>query len=269
MRLSLLPLAAVAAFNLAPSPALAWGKTGHRISGAIAADYLDGRARAGVKQLIGSETLAEASTWADFMRSDPSEFWRETANPWHYVTVPPGRTYPQAGAPPEGDAATALRRFSATVRDPNAPLADRRLALRFIVHIVGDLHQPLHAGNGSDRGGNDVRVTFMGRSTNLHSLWDSGLIDEEQLSYTEYAAWLLARITPADAKAWSTPDPNVWIAESAALRDQVYPQRGDRSLGYDYVYRNKARVEDRLARAGVRLAAYLNQLFAQPPRPAR
>jgi hypothetical protein len=257
----------LAAFALLlPSPALAWEKTGHRVVGAVAEPYLSARARAGVKRVLGVESIAEASNWPDFMRSDPAEFWQKTSSPWHYVTVPLGRTYAEAGAPPEGDAVTALERFSATVRDPKAPLADRQLALRFIIHIVGDLHQPLHAGNGSDKGGNDVRVTFMSRSTNLHSLWDSGLVDDEQLSYSEMAVWFGARISPEDVRSWSTADPKVWIAESTALRDRIYPKDGDTSLGYCYVYEHQRAMEDRLTRGGVRLAAYLNALFAPATR---
>lgn len=248
------------------SQAWAWGKTGHRVIGKIAEDHLTAVAKAGVRSILGVETIAEASNWPDTMRSDPSPFWQKTASPWHYVTVPPGKTYSEAEAPAEGDAATALQRFSATVRDAKAPLADRQLALRFIIHIVGDLHQPLHAGNGSDKGGNDVRVTFMGRSTNLHSVWDSALIDEEQLSYSEMAAWLDARITPATARTWAIADPHVWIAESAALRDQIYPKTGDTSLSYRYIYDHTAQMELRLEQGGVRLAAYLNQLFAPAKR---
>ena len=247
---------------LLPSPALAWGKTGHRVVGAVAEPYPSAAARAGVKRTLGVESIAEASNWPDLMRSDWAEFWQKTSSPWHYVTVPPGRTYAESDAPPEGDAVTALERFSVTVRDPRASLADRQLALRFIIHIVGDLHQPLHAGNGSDKGGNDVRVTFMGRSTNLHSLWDSGLVDDEQLSYSEMAAWLGDRIRPEDARSWSTADPKVWIAENTALRDRIYPKDGDTSLGYRYVYEHQRAMEDRLTRGGVRLATYLNALFA-------
>ena len=148
---TLLVLAAVA-------PALAWGQTGHRIVGEIAEHRISGRTAAEVALLIGPEGLAEASTFADEQRSNPAVFWQTEAGPYHYVTVPADMTYAKVGAPPEGDAVTALRRFSATVRDPNASREDRAAALKFIVHIVGDLHQPLHAGNGSDKGGNDVKV---------------------------------------------------------------------------------------------------------------
>nr|WP_184059873.1 S1/P1 nuclease [Sphingomonas aerophila] len=255
---TLLALAAA----LTPVPALAWGKTGHRVIGKLAEPYLSVPAKAGVKRILGAETMAEASNWPDFMRSDPSDFWQHTASPWHYVTVPAGKAYAEVGAPAEGNAFTALEHFSAVIRDPNASKVDKQLALRFVIHIVGDLHQPLHAGNGTDKGGNDTKVTFMGRPTNLHALWDSGLIGEEQLSYSEMADWLGARITPALAKSWSVPDPTAWIAESAALRDRIYPSVGDTSLSYGYVYAHTGEMELRLEQGGVRLAAYLNRLFA-------
>lgn len=250
----------LAALSLAlPAPALSWGQTGHRVTGAIAETHLSGHARARIRQILGEESLAEASTWADDMRSDPDPFWRRTANPYHYVTVPPGEAYGHHHAPEEGDAVTALEGFAAILRDPAATREARQRALRFIVHIVGDLHQPLHAGRGDDRGGNDVRVTFFGDATNLHAVWDSGLIDGRQLSYGEYAAWLMRRTAPDDVIAWWSADPAVWIGESTALRDALYPD-GD-ALGYDYVYRHRPTAELRLQQAGVRIAAYLNRLF--------
>ncbi|WP_375273191.1 S1/P1 nuclease [Sphingomonas sp.] len=250
---------AVSALLALPSPAHAWGKTGHRVVGAIAEPLLTPSARAGVRGILGVETMAEASNWPDFMRADPEPYWQRQSTPWHYVTVPKGKSYPQVMPPAEGDAVTALRRFTAIVRDRHAPLAERQAALRFVIHIIGDLHQPLHAGNGTDKGGNEVSVTFFGKPTNLHSVWDSGLIDDEQLSYSELATWLAARIAPADRRAWASTDPAVWIAESTALRDHIYPT--DPALSYAYVYQNKARVEQRLEMGGVRLADYLNALF--------
>jgi hypothetical protein len=250
-----------AALTLAPTPAFAWGKTGHRVVGQIADAHLSGKARSAVKRILGTETMAEAANWPDFMKSDPSPFWQKTASAWHYVTVPTVKTYDKVGAPPEGDAITALGRFSATLRDRKASLEDKRMALRFIIHIVGDLSQPLHNGNGTDQGGNDLKVAWFGKPTNLHSVWDSLLVDDEQLSFSEMAAWLNARITPAEVKAWSSPDPKVWMADSVTVRDQVYPAGGDTALGYRYVYENTPRMKMQLEKGGVRLAAYLTSLF--------
>src|SRR5215470_1622329 len=117
-----------------PSPALAWGKTGHRVVAAIADTQLSGLARAHIKEILGgAESLDEAATWPDEMRSAPDAFWQKTATPWHYVTLN-GIVYDHA--PPEGDAIEALARFRATLQNPNASLADKQLALRFIVHLV-------------------------------------------------------------------------------------------------------------------------------------
>jgi hypothetical protein len=239
----------------------AWGQTGHRVTGAIAEQYLTDEAKAAIKQLLPNESLAEASTYADEMRSNPGEFWQKEARPYHYVTVPKGKHYHDVGAPEEGDAFTALQKFSKIVKDETAPLEERQRALRFIVHIIGDLHQPLHAGNGTDKGGNDVKLEFFWDDSNLHRVWDSGLIDRRQLSFTEWTQWLSEKITPEQAAAWSTIDPLVYIAESAAIRDTIYPET--ERLSWDYLYQHLPTATVRLQEGGVRIAAHLNDLFKQ------
>lgn len=259
------------ALSLAIStPAFAWGQNGHRVIGAIAQDHISGRTRAEIEMLLGEGTLAEASTFADEERSNLAPFWQKEAGPWHYVTVPADKSYASSTAPAEGDAYTALDRFVATLRNPNAAREDKQIALRFIIHIVGDLHQPLHAGNGTDRGGNDVKVRFAGENTNLHSVWDTAIIEGQNLSYTEYAERLGQRITPQLTIKWWSPDPLVWITESAALRDQIYPSKPSTeneqiSLGYEYQYQHLPAVEERLKQGGIRLAAYLDWVFAVAP----
>lgn len=255
----------LAALLGAAAPALAWSQTGHRVTGAIADAHLGPKARATVRELLGTESLAEASNWPDTMRSAPGAFWQKEANPWHYVTIPPARTYADVGPPPEGDAITALERFSAVLKDRRAPRAERQLALRFLVHIVGDLSQPLHVGRGgdlADRGGNDIKVSWFGRPTNLHSVWDFDLVEHERLSYTEWTDWLLPAATPDQLRDWSSPDPLQWLADSAALREQIYPTGPD--LGYAYAFQNRERVRQQLTKGGLRLAAYLNRLFDAP-----
>ena len=241
------------------SPAFAWGPIGHRVTGAIADRNLSGVARANVQLLLGEEDLAQAATWPDDMKSDPADFWQKQASPWHYVTVREGDAYTSADAPPEGDAMSALARFTATLRDPKASIDDKRLALRFIVHIIGDLHQPLHAGGGNDRGGNDMKVSWFGRSTNLHSVWDSAMIEQRSLSYSELADWLARAITPEQVIAWNNRDPGTWIRESIALRKTIYPT--DTNLSWDYAYQHRLELDDRLKRGGIRIAVYLNWVF--------
>lgn len=245
----------------ASSQALAWGQTGHRITGAIAEKYLSEEARQHVEKILPHSSLAEASTYPDEMRSNPSTFWRKTASPWHYVSVPEGKTYQQVTPPKQGNAVTALNKFTAVLKDKNASAEDKHLALSFIVHIIGDLHQPLHAGNGTDRGGNDVKLEFFWEDSNLHRVWDSGMIDKEQLSYTEWTEWLSNKITPQQRRDWSETDPSIWIAESTKIRDTIYPKK--LKLSWGYKYKNMPVVKQRLQKAGVRIASYLNQVFAK------
>ncbi len=273
---------AAAAAALVPSPALAWGKTGHRVVAAIAETQLSGLARAHVHEILRyGESLDEAANWPDEMRAAPGEFWQKTATPWHWVTLN-GIIYDHA--PPEGDALEALGRFRATLKDPKASLADKQLALRFIVHLVGDLHQPLHVGKCCDRGGNEIKVTWFGKPTNLHSVWDTQLVDDEQLSFTEMAAKLERHISERDLIRWWDINPRDWISESAEYREQIYAaipppkkpagkkSKGEQAvpdLSYDYVYKFTPLMQQRLEQAGVRLAAYLNDIYSEPhPLPA-
>ena len=149
------------------------------------------------------------------------------------------------------------------MRDRTKPRDQRALALRFIVHIIGDLHQPLHVGNGTDRGGNDVKVTWFGELTNLHSVWDSGMIDRQELSFTEYTNRLERRLTPEQTSSWWDARPQSWIGESAKLRDVLYPAASEQpaALGYAYQFQHLPTVETRLAQSGIRVAAYLDALF--------
>jgi len=267
MKARLFTAAAAIPFALAPAPAFAWGKTGHRVVAAIADAQLSGLARAHVKQILGqAESLDEAANWPDEMRSNPSPFWQKTSTPWHYVTLN-GIVYDHA--PSEGDALEALNKYSATLRDPSASLADKQLALRFVVHIIGDLHQPLHVGKCCDKGGNDVKVKWFGRDLNLHSVWDSALVDEQQLSFTEMTAKLQRHTSNADVIAWWDINPRDWMSESAQIRETIYPRPSNDpkkvpELSYSYVYQNTPIMERRLKQAGVRLAAYLNALYAEP-----
>jgi hypothetical protein len=271
--------AAALAVALVPSPSFAWGKTGHRVVAALAEPQLSGLARAQIEQILGpGENIVDAANWPDEMRSAPSPFWQKTSTPWHYVTLN-GIIYDHA--PPEGDALKALDQFRATLLDPNASRDEKQLALRFIVHLVGDLHQPLHVGKCCDRGGNEVKVSWFGKPTNLHAVWDSQLVDEEQLSYSELADKLRRHTSDADVVKWWDINPRDWISQSGEIRDSLYPKtppparaakpkKGQKAapalpeLSYSYVFKFTPVMERQLSQAGVRLAAYLNAIFAEP-----
>ena len=256
----------------AASPAGAWGPIGHRVSAELAERNIDGKTRAQIEMILGDATIADASTLPDEERSNPGHFWQEEANPYHYVTLPPGTPVEGLVHPEEGDALTALQQFTATLRNPDASREDKAVALWFVVHIVSDLHQPLHVGNGQDRGGNWFNVTWYDEPQNLHWVWDEGMILQRQRSSTEYAEALARWTTPQQIVEWWDADPATWIAESADLRERIYPETGgdlgDGSqenpvyLKYDYQWQWRLEVDHRLMQSGVRLAAYLDWVFA-------
>lgn len=237
----------------------AWGQTGHRVTGQIAEVYLSENAKVAIESILDNESLAEISTYPDEMRSSPSHFWQKVAGPFHYVTVPEGKTYSELQTPPQGDSFSALSMYKKVLQNTESSRAQKQLALKMIVHIIGDLHQPLHAGNGTDRGGNDFKLSFFRKDSNLHGVWDSGLIDQKQLSFSEWTAFLLPKISNEQAKAWNTADPLVYIQESIEIRDTIYPSEND--LSWQYLYDHTPTVKLRLQQAGVRIAAYLNNIY--------
>lgn len=280
-------LLAALALGGAPPHAHAWGQTGHRVIAEIAEARLSPAARRGIQAIIGRDTLSRISTWPDEIRSDPEERFKHTLA-WHFIDIPDGETVASARRSPHGDALSALGRMEKTLRSPSASRGQKRFALSFLVHLVADIHQPLHVGNTRDRGGNLCFVRYFGERTNLHAVWDTGLIDRLQLSYTEYARHLRRSTSEQDARSWARGRYGDWIAESQAYRAQVYPSRkrspggeGDLAycaveseqeiedaarpnLGYDYHYRHRALLERRLAQAGIRLALTLDRLFSPP-----
>lgn len=251
LSLLLLPL-------LRPGPALAWGKTGHRVVAEIAEAHLSAAARLEVEALVGPESLAEIANWADLVRTDPA--WRHT-EPWHYVNVADGERYEDSTKNPEGDVLVAIPRLAATLADRGAPVAARAEALRFLVHFVADLHQPLHVGRGDDRGGNEVAITFFGKPTDLHEVWDVDLIDAQQLSFTEWVRFL-DHPSGEDVGRWQASTVRDWADESQALRAEVYELGNGGVLGDEYLRRQLPTVERRLLQAGIRLAGLLEQALA-------
>lgn len=245
---------------LFPALAFGWGKTGHRVVGQIAENHLTPKAAKAVRDLLGAESLAAVSNWADEIRSDAAT-WKK-ADPWHYVNIPDGQTYETMEKNPAGDVIVALKRFEATLRDPNAAREERIHALKFMVHMIGDLHQPLHAGKREDLGGNRVTVHWFrnAESTNLHTVWDDLLIEQEKLSFTEWTRFL-DHPSEAEIKQWQSTSYLAWTEESFKLRDRCYDFKPELPLSYDYVYRSMPIVKQRLLQAGIRLAGTLNAIF--------
>jgi hypothetical protein len=243
---------------LLPLTLFAWGATGHRVVGAIAADHLTKKASKAVQDILGDESMAIAATWMDEVRSDPADRYMRD---WHWVTIPDGETYATAEKNPKGDAVGTIGRMEQLLKSDTVPPDRRRMYLRILIHLVGDIHQPLHVGKGDDKGGNDLQVRWFKKGSDLHRIWDSGMIDEYGLSYTELAA-SLDHATPAQITAWQKGDAASWAQECLAFRPAVYAVQKGEALGYDYQYRNLPIVKAQLLKAGIRLAGVLNALFS-------
>jgi len=243
----------------AAAASVAWSPTGHRAVGRIAEHHLTESAARAITAMLAPEQLAYVTTWADEIRSEPD--WAK-AESWHWVTVPDGQTYESAAKNPSGDILESIARFEGVLSRRGAPQAERVQALKWLSHLVGDLHQPLHVGRGDDHGGNDVMVLWFGEPTNLHSVWDDKLIDSSHLSFSELSD-MLDRTTPEQLRDWQRGGPRDWAEESKRLRDQCY-ELGDRKLGFRYIHDQWPAVERRLLQAGIRLAGELNRLLGAP-----
>ena len=245
---------------LAGAPgAHAWGPTGHRAVGRVAERHLTPQAASAIAELLAPEQLAYVTTWADEIRSEPD--WAK-ADPWHWVTVPDWQTYDSAPKNPGGDVLEAIDRFERVLADRTAPKRERMQALKWLSHLVGDLHQPLHVGRGDDHGGNDIVVLWFNEPTTLHSVWDSKVIDTSQLSFSELADFV-DHSTPEQVREWQASGPRDWARESQDLRAACY-EMGDRKLSFRYVHDHWPTVQRRLLQAGVRLAGELNRLLGTP-----
>ncbi len=232
-----------------------WGKTGHRIVGKVAETYLTENAKMQIKRLMGHHDISRMSVWADEIKSDPD--WKK-ANDWHWCTIPDGEEYEQGKH--SGKAVEKINEFIFVLKNKNKSKEEQKIALKFLVHLIGDLHQPLHVGNGKDRGGNSVKVKWFGESTNLHSVWDTKLIDFQKLSYSEYADYLLLNEDRSKIRKWQGDSLLDYINESKDLRQQCY-QYSNENLKWDYFYIHKNLLEQRLLQGGVRLSGELNRIF--------
>tara|TARA_R110002096_G_scaffold42893_4_gene115353 strand:- start:1794 stop:2675 length:882 start_codon:yes stop_codon:yes gene_type:complete len=278
-------------FLLGQTTAFGWGQDGHRITAEIAERNLSPEARDALREILGDESLAEISTWADHIRSDRT--W-DFALPWHFISINDEETWEdfERVSEDEGDVLFILDRLETFLRDSKSKTVvltgtvkargsslrakkekevSKRELLAFYVHFVGDLHQPLHVGRREDLGGNRIQVEWFDEETTLHRVWDENLIESTNLSFTEFSTFL-NRISDEDRDSWTGTSYLDWAKESKAVRDQVYDFGAQRSnyflniveppsLGYDYRSKTLPLVRTQLQKAGIRLAEKLNDIF--------
>jgi hypothetical protein len=237
--------------------AFGWGQNGHRVVGFVAQEHLNRKASKKLSQILDCNSLAQVSVWMDDIKSD--DRYNHTHD-WHWVTVPEGKEYAATDKNPNGDLLMKINELIAALKKGGLSKEQEQEHIKYLVHLVGDLHQPLHVGKEGDTGGNAIKVKWFGGNSNLHRVWDSEMIESKDLGFTEIASFM-CKPGKAQLKAWQSSSVEDWAAESMALRPQVYDLPENMKLGYEYMYKNYGTVELRLQQAGIRLAKLLNEIY--------
>lgn len=249
------------------SPAFAWGALGHRLVADLASDELTPATRKAVDRLLAGEkvpTLAGVASWADDVRANDPVLGK-TSSPWHYVGIHSADCayVPPTDCPDGNCVVGAIEAQTAILADRRQPLEARRQALKFVVHFIGDAHQPLHSNNRDDKGGNVVQLRIPvpngEKGSNLHTLWDSGLIQHSGLDEAGYHAHLRRVPLAVDVPAHALPpQAGAWVEASCriSLRPGLYPPSP--SIDEAYYAAWTPLVDEQLRRAGTHLAQVLN-----------
>ncbi len=236
-----------------------WGATGHRATGKIAENHLTKAAKRKIDKLLQGESLAFVSTYADEIKSDRKKYGKFYT--WHYVNMPLDAQYKDVAKNPKGDLITGIRECVNILKDKKSSTEDKRFYLKMLVHLVGDLHQPMHIGQKEDKGGNTIQVTWHGKGTNLHRVWDENMISGWKMSYVELAN-NAKDLSKEQIKLLQKGDVIDWMKDTHKLTKRVYGsvKSGDK-LRYRYSYDYFPIVREQLQKGGLRLAKLLNDIF--------
>ncbi len=235
----------------------AWGAIGHYVIGKLAEWQMKPKTIKKVEAILQEQSISGVGVWMDNIRSDRNY---DYTNTWHWVTTADGE-YDSALQEEGGDAYEALHRIKENLKNGKLTPEEERDQLRMLIHIVGDLHQPFHVGKPGDRGGNDVKVSFFNKETNIHAIWDSDLIEIKKMSFSEMAHELQKKINPALTKKYNSATPSDWLREAYAIRPDMYDIPDNGRIGYEYIYKHYHHVEERLTAAGIRLAQVLEEIY--------
>lgn len=255
---SLYILTAFILLSIHSSAAVKWGATGHRAVGAIADQHTTNKTKRHIEKILNHQSLALVSTFSDDIKADPRYKEFET---WHYVNMSFDENYEASKKNPNGDLITGIAYCKKIIKDDNASDEDKAFYLKMLIHMVGDLHQPLHVGREEDRGGNDIKLQWQNRDTNLHRVWDSQMLESYNMSYSELAknAEYLTKKQVRFIQEGSVVD---WVNDTQNLTKIVYGsvEEGE-NLHYAYSYKYLDVARTQLQVAGIRLAKVLNELF--------
>lgn len=246
-------------FSLVALMAQGWSQKGHDVTAYIAEQHLTPAARAAVDSIFHGRSLVYWANWLDNASYQMDYAYTKT---WHYKNIDAGDTYESAPANPAGDAVTAIRAQIETLSNPSTTPAQAELALRILVHLMGDLHQPMHLGHATDLGGNRVKLKYFDRQTNLHSVWDSSLVEGcHKWSYTEWQQQI-DRADAATEAAIVAGTVDDWARQTFDIATQCYVYfRPGAKVMYNDLARWAPVIEQQFLRGGLRLAHVLNSIF--------
>lgn len=239
--------------------AMPWSQKGHDVVANIAQRHLTPATAAAVDSLLDGKSMVYWANWLDNASHTPDYAYTKT---WHYKNVDEGVRYEEAQANPSGDAVTAVKQQIELLSNPSTPGADPTLALKILIHVTGDMHQPIHMGHATDLGGNRVKVKYFGRDTNLHSVWDGSLVESaHKWSYTEWSDQI-DRVSKEQEAAIVDGSIDDWAKQTLVLATQVYRSTPEgTNLSYDQVAAATPVIEQQLLNGGLRLAHLLNLIF--------
>ena len=253
MNKALITLAFLLTLIIFPNKTFAWGKKGHALVAQVAFTYLDENTKKVVLQYLDGMTIEEAANWMDNIKSDHSYDYMK---PYHYVNFDKGAKVVELN----GD--NIIYQLNETIKElrnkKNLSKEEISTKIKILFHLIGDLHQPLHVGYGSDKGGNTMQINYNGKGTNLHSLWDSGIIESKGITlqdclkstkFCKYKLWKIKKIKVIN-----------WSMESRSLLDPIYNTGGNK-ISDEYVNKNAALIETQIHKAGIRLASVLKEVF--------
>lgn len=239
--------------------AFAWGQKGHDVTACIAEQHLTPAARQAVDSILSGRSMIYWANWLDNASHTPDYAYTKT---WHYKNIDEGVRYEEAQANPAGDIVTAIKAQMETLSGSNATPGQKELAMKILIHIMGDMHQPMHLGHATDLGGNRTKVRFFSRDTNLHSIWDSNIPESaHKWSYSEWQQQI-DRTTPEEEESLISGSVDDWAKESLALASLIYSRIAPGSnVSYNNIADWTPTVEMQFLRGGLRLAHILNILF--------
>lgn len=238
---------------------LGWGQKGHDVTAFVAESHLTPVTLQAVDSLLDGRSMVYWANWLDNASHNDEYAYTKT---WHYKNIDEGVKYVNAPVNPDGDIVIALREQIKTLSNPKTSKEDKNLAMKILVHLMGDLHQPMHMGHASDRGGNSVGVKFFGKPANLHSIWDSSLVESaHKWSYSEWQQQIDG-LREEDEIMLVSGNIDDWGARCYEVAKVIYKYFPEgKNVSYNEVAEWSPVIEDQLLMAGLRLAHILNSIF--------